>query len=70
MCEFLKVLLGLNVTGFSPVVVSRLKRQLEQERRQWMSSCLDEDRWLYLWADGVCSGLRCDAVHVGGDWGE
>ena len=30
MCEVLKVLLGLNVTGISPVVVSRLKRQWEQ----------------------------------------
>ena len=29
-----------------------------------MSSCLDEDRWVYLWVDGVCSGLRCEATKL------
>ena len=43
--------------GLSANVVSRLKRSWDQEYRQWRRRRL-EDEWVYLWADGLYSGLR------------
>ena len=43
--------------GLSANVVSRLKRSWDQEYRQWRRRRLD-DEWVYLWADGLYSGLR------------
>ena len=40
-------------------VVSRLKRSWDEEYRQWCRRRLD-DEWVYLWADGIYSGLRGD----------
>ncbi len=45
--------------GLSANVVSRLKRSWDQEYQQWRRRRLD-DEWVYLWADGLCSGLRGD----------
>ena len=39
-------------------MVSRLKREWEEERRTWSKRDLSGDRWVYLWADGIYSGLR------------
>ena len=39
--------------------VSRLKRSWDEEYRQWCRRRLD-DEWVYLWADGIYSGLRGD----------
>ena len=43
--------------GLSANVVSRLKRSWDEEYRQWCRRRLDDD-WVYLWADGIYSGLR------------
>ena len=43
--------------GLSANVVSRLKRSWDEEYRQWCRRRQD-DEWVYLWADGIYSGLR------------
>ena len=45
--------------GLSANVVSRLKRVWDEEYREWCRRPLD-DEWVYLWADGIHSGLRGD----------
>ena len=58
MSEALKVLLGPQASGFSPATVSRLKQVWAQDYRDWSEQRLDQDSWVYVWADGVYSGLR------------
>lgn len=53
----LEALVGPDAKGLSPNVVSRLKRQWEQEYDAWRTRSLHDD-WVYLWADGIYSGLR------------
>src|SRR5690606_14300045 len=48
----------------SASTVSRLKQQWAQEYEEWRSSRLDKDRWVYLWADGVYSGLRAEDANL------
>ena len=54
----LTVLLGPNATGFSANTVSRLKQVWASEYKDWKTTQLDKDQWVYVWADGVYSGLR------------
>ncbi len=58
MGEALKVLVGPQATGLSASTVSRLKQVWAQEYRSGCEERLDKDRWVYVWADGVYSGLR------------
>ncbi len=58
MSEALAALVGPDAKGLSPNVVSRLKREWEEEHRAWSRRDLSVDRWVYLWADGIHSGLR------------
>ena len=58
MGEALKVLVGSQAEGLSASTISRLKQAWAQEYRQWREQPLDKDRWVYVWADGVYSGLR------------
>jgi transposase-like protein len=60
MKEALKVLVGPKAAGLSPSVVSRLKQKWAKEYMTWCDKPLDKDRWVYVWADGVYSGLRAD----------
>jgi transposase-like protein len=60
MKEALKVLVGPTATGMSPAVVSRLKQAWSKEYQAWREESLDKDRWVYVWADGVYSGLRAE----------
>ncbi len=60
MKEALKVLVGPTATGLSPAVVSRLKLAWSKEYHAWREESLDKDRWVYVWADGVYSGLRAE----------
>ena len=64
MSEALKVLLGPQASGFSPATVSRLKQVWGQEYRDWSEDRLDKDRWVYVWADGVYSGLRAEQTKL------
>ena len=45
--------------GLSANVVSRLKRVWDEEYQQWCRRPLEDD-WVYVWADGIHSGLRGD----------
>ena len=45
--------------GLSANVVSRLKRVWDEEYRDWCRRDLSDDR-VYVWADGIHSGLRGD----------
>lgn len=56
--EALKVLVGPEAKGLSTSTVSRLKQIWGQGYRSWRDGFLDKDRWVYVWADGVYSGLR------------
>lgn len=54
----LKVLLGPDTTGFSAKTISRLKGQWAEEYNDWRKADLSHDEWVYIWADGIYSGLR------------
>ena len=54
----LKVLLGLDVAWLSAITVSRLKRDWEKEYDSWRDFAFDDEPIVYIWADGVNSGLR------------
>lgn len=56
----LQVLVGPEAKGLSASTVSRLKRQWADEYNAWRTARLDKDRWVYLWADGIYSGLRAE----------
>ena len=58
MSEAWKVLIGADAKGLLATTVSRLKQMWGQEYQSWRDEPLDKDRWVYIWADGVYSGLR------------
>ena len=64
MDEALKVLIGPEAKGLSASTVSRLKQIWGQEYRNWCDGPLDKDRWVYVWADGVYSGLRGEQMKL------
>lgn len=51
--------------------MSRLKRSWAAEYKQWRHAPLGKDQWVYVWADGIHSGLRgsedklCSLVLIG-----
>ncbi len=60
----LEVLVGPEAKGLSASTVSRLKQSWAQEYQEWQKSRLDKDRWVYVWADGVYSGLRAEQTKL------
>jgi transposase-like protein len=56
----LSALLGPEAKGLSASTVARLKQQWGEEYQSWCKSRLDKDRWVYLWVDGIYSGLRAE----------
>lgn len=58
MSAALKMLLGPDATGFSAKTVSRLNSQWAAEYDAWRKADLSRDEWVYIWADGIYSGLR------------
>ncbi len=58
MAEALKVLVGPDAAGLSASTVARLKKVWGQEYNSWCEAPLDDEEWVYIWADGVYSGLR------------
>ena len=64
MHDALKVLLGDGARGFSPSVVSRLKQEWEEQFVKWQRRELSTRKWVYLWADGIYSGLRSEDVKL------
>ena len=61
MSTALEALVGPDAKGMSASTVSRLKQVWAQEYRDWCQSRLDKERWVYIWADGVYSGLRAES---------
>ncbi len=59
MQSALEAIVGPEARGLSANVVSRLKRQWEGEYKDWCSRSV-ADEWVYIWADGIYSGLRGD----------
>ena len=60
MQEALSVLVGPEAKGLSAAVVSRLKTAWCAEYTRWRQRRLDHDRWVYVWVDGIYSGLRAE----------
>lgn len=60
MQDALKVLVGPDAEGLSASTVSRLKQCWAEEYKQWREKPLHKDQWIYVWADGIHSGLRAD----------
>lgn len=60
MSEALQVLVGPESKGLSASTVSRLKQAWAAEYDEWRKRSLRKDRWVYLWADGIYSGLRTE----------
>jgi len=60
MQEALSVLVGSEAAGLSAPVVNRLKLKWHAEHRTWCERRLDADRWVYLWVDGIYSGVRAE----------
>ena len=60
MGDALKALVGPEAKGLSASTVSRLKQQWKQEYEAWCDSSLADDRWVYIWVDGIHSGVRAD----------
>jgi len=64
MQEALSVLLGEEAAGLSAPVVNRLKLKWQAEHRIWCERRLDADRWVYLWVDGIYSGVRAEDTRL------
>lgn len=60
MEQALSALVGPEAKGLSASTVSRLKRQWADEYDAWCKRPLDQERWVYIWADGIYSGLRSE----------
>ena len=58
------MLVGPEAQGLSAPVLSRLQREWEQEYEAWCKRRLDQDRWVYLWVDGLYSGLRMEDARL------
>lgn len=60
MAGALEVLVGSEAKGLSASTVARLKQIWGDEYKSWRARKLNKDRWVYVWADGVYSGLRAE----------
>jgi transposase-like protein len=56
----LEALVGPPAQGLSASTVSRLKQRWAAEYDVWRRRRWDCDRWVYIWADGIYSGLRAE----------
>ena len=56
----LEALVGPEAKGLSASTVARLKQLWREEYDTWRQQRLDEEQWVYLWVDGIYSGLRAE----------
>lgn len=56
----LEALVGPEAKGLSASTVARLKQVWREEYQTWQHQRLDEEEWVYIWVDGIYSGLRAD----------
>ena len=64
MSEALKLLVGPDAEGLSASTIARLKQVWAQECQQWNGRRLDKDKWVYIWADGIYSGLGAEQTKL------
>ena len=60
MGDALGALVEKDAKGLSPSTVSRLKKEWGDQYHLWRKKALDKDQWVYIWADGIYSGLRSE----------
>lgn len=60
MASALEALVGTQAKGLSAGTVSRLKQSWGGEYAAWRRRRLDQERWVYVWVDGIYSGLRAE----------
>jgi transposase-like protein len=56
----LQALVGPEAGNLSAGVVGRLKQTWAAEYAAWSKSDLSKERWVYVWVDGVYSGVRAE----------
>ncbi len=56
----LEVLVGPEAKGLSASTIARLKQVWREEYDTWRQRQLEDDQWVYLWVDGIYSGLRAE----------
>lgn len=66
----LEVLEGPEAKGLSASAVARLKQLWRTEYDTWRQRRIDDEQWVYIWVDGIDSGLRehqrlCALVVIG-----
>ena len=60
----LEVLVGPAAKGLSASTVARLKQIWREEYDIWRQRRLETDQWVYLWVDGIYSGLRAETQRL------
>lgn len=58
--DALSALLGAEAKGVSPATISRLKAKWSDEHQDWQQRSLRQQRYVYLWADGIYFNIRAD----------
>jgi putative transposase len=58
--EALQALVGSQASGLSANVVVRLKEQWSQEYDAWNRRNLSEEKYVYLWVDGIYANVRLE----------
>jgi len=58
--EALEAILGENAKGLSASTVVRLKKQWEQDFKEWTRRDLTGTRYVYFWADGINFNVRLE----------
>lgn len=56
----LEALVGPEAKGLSASTVARLKQAWGAEYDLWRQQRLDDEDWVYIWVDGIYSGLRAE----------
>ncbi len=60
MQSALEALVGPEAKGLSASTVARLKQTWREEYHTWRQQRLDNEEWVYIWVDGIYSGLRAE----------
>lgn len=56
----LEALVGPEAKGLSASTVARLKHTWREEYEIWRQRRVDDEQWVYIWVDGIYSGLRAE----------
>ncbi len=56
----LEALVGPEAKGLSASTVARLKQIWRKEYDMWRQRRLDTDQWVFIWVDGIYSGVRVE----------